>query len=169
MAIAKSRRALFARFRGGPAQLRPPWSVAEIEFTESCTQCEACIEACVTGVLTTGHAGYPIVDFANAECTFCEACREACEQGCFDLKARSPWTLKASVSKSCVEIKGVACRVCQDACEASAIRFRPQIGGRSLPEISSGDCTGCGACVATCPVSAISIAPEETNTTKVTS
>ena len=149
-------------------QLRPPWALDDFSFTENCTQCGSCVEVCPTGLIAHGHAGYPIVNFTNAECTFCGACKDACDAGCFDGEAGRPWTLKASISKVCVELKGVACRICQDTCEAGAIRFRPQLGGRYVPEISNGDCIGCGACIAPCPVSAVSIANQQITTSEVT-
>lgn len=166
---AVSRRALFARFRGGPVQLRPPWAVGEVLFTDRCTQCGACRDSCPTGLITNGHAGYPIVDFTAASCSFCGACREICEADCFDPVTDEPWGLKAAVSTSCVETKGVACRVCQDGCDANAIRFKPAIGGRSEPWIDEDDCTGCGVCLSLCPVSAITIShprPETAETAR---
>lgn len=159
MTSALKRRALFARFRGGPPQLRPPWAKAENDFTEACTQCGKCVAACPTGLVGTGHAGYPIVDFANAHCTFCGSCAAACAEGCFVTSREGrPWHLGARISKACVETKGVTCRMCEAACDASAIRFSPRLGGGSTVFVRLDDCTGCGACIATCPVRAISIA-----------
>ncbi len=154
-----TRRALFSRFRGGPPQLRPPWSVSEEIFVEACTLCGKCTEACPTQIIGRGHAGYPIVSFDRGACTFCGACAAACDAGCFDRDGRAPpWGLKAEIAASCVEIKGVACRMCEEACEASAIRFRPMRGGVCAATIDQDRCTGCGACVAPCPVNAITVA-----------
>jgi ferredoxin-type protein NapF len=152
-----SRRHLFSRLRGGPAQLRPPWSLAEDLFVEACTQCGGCLSACPTGLVRRGHAGYPIVVFDGAACTFCAACADACKDGCFDRTASAPWPLKAVIAPACVEAKGVTCRMCGEACEAAAIRFRPKLGGGADATIDAGRCTGCGACVSVCPVGAISI------------
>jgi ferredoxin-type protein NapF len=159
MATAEiSRRALFGRFRGGGEQLRPPWSRREEEFTDRCTRCGDCIVVCGTDVIVPGHAGYPIVDFMQGQCTFCGKCREVCQSDCFEpLQVRAPWRLEAAIDKSCIELSGVTCRVCQDVCERDAIAFRPLLGGRSKASVMSERCTGCGACVGTCPVHAVSV------------
>jgi len=158
MPSAISRRALFGRILGGPAQLRPPWAYPDHVFTESCSHCGACIEACPERILTLGHAGYPIVDFKHGACTFCGACRDACPEHCFESgEVKRPWDLEASVQPSCLESKGIACRMCEAACEHSALRFRPRIGGGSSATIDRESCTGCGSCLAHCPFGAIVI------------
>lgn len=160
MTTDMTRRGLFARLRGGPTQLRPPWSKPEHEFTEACTQCGGCIEVCPTGLLVKGHAGFPIADFSYYSCTFCGACRDACVQECFRASDEAPWDLKAVANSTCLETKGVSCRVCEDSCESAAIRFLLQPGGKATPSITPS-CTGCGACAARCPVQAISILPAD--------
>lgn len=156
--ISGSRRALFARFRGGPEQIRPPWSRPETEFTEACTLCDACIGACPTGLLTKGHAGYPIADFARASCTLCGACADACKSSCFVARDLTPWSLKASIGSVCIEPKGVVCRICEESCPSAAITFKPKLGGGAVPQVDQSRCTGCGACVHPCPVKAIVMA-----------
>lgn len=155
-----SRRSLFARFRGGPEQIRPPWSRPEDEFTTACTLCNACIEACPTELMTKGHAGYPIVDFSRASCTLCGACADACKAGCFVARDRQPWSLKAAIGGVCVEPKGVVCRICEESCPTSAISFKPKLGGGAVPYVDHSKCTGCGACVYPCPVKAITMATQ---------
>lgn len=158
MAETLSRRALFARFRGGPPQLRPPWTLDESIFSDSCTACGRCIEACPEGILATGHGGLPIITFSRGACTFCAACAEACPEACFARQRDGkPWRLVASVSQACIETKGVTCRMCEASCDADAIRFRPRIGGGSIVIIDAETCTGCGACLPSCPVGALGV------------
>jgi ferredoxin-type protein NapF len=134
---------------------RPPGARAEADFTEACTRCDDCIRACPQAILVRGRGGFPSVDFTLGGCTFCGACAAACTTGAFALPATA-WQLRATIGPGCVETKGVACRLCQDPCEANAIRFRPAPGGRYEPAITPA-CTGCGTCVALCPAAAITI------------
>lgn len=154
-----SRRAFF---RGRPrpkAEIRPPWALAEPEFIDRCTRCNDCLKACPTNILVSGDGGYPTVDFSVGECTFCADCLASCQPKALlrSDPAQAAWTYQASVGKSCLPHHGVECRVCGDFCDVRAIRFAPRLGGNPLPEIDPERCTGCGACVATCPVSAISV------------
>ena len=70
---------------------------------------------------------------------------------------QAPWSLTAVIGPACLPRHGVECRSCGDFCDARAIRFAPRIGGSPLPEIDRERCTGCGACVAPCPVTAITM------------
>lgn len=160
MSSTLSKRQLFARLRGGPKQLRPPWSKQENEFTELCAQCGDCEKACPQEIIVQGHAGYPIVDFSSAGCTFCGACADSCDYGCFlspQYRTGAAWSYIATVSDLCVETKGVSCRMCEEACDSHALRFRPRAGGKHHLIIDPESCTGCGACISLCPVEAISI------------
>lgn len=155
-----SRRALLGRLRGGPPQLRPPWAVEEELFTDRCTQCEACVEACPEHIIERGHAGYPIVLFERAGCTFCGACRDACPEACFEQgETERAWSQLATVKPICLETKGIACRTCEAACEHSALKFKPKVGGGSDVTVDRRSCTGCGSCVAACPLAAIVVLP----------
>lgn len=153
-----SRRAFF---RGRPqpkTEIRPPWALAEADFIDRCTRCGDCLKACPQAILILGDGGYPTVDFSVAECTFCGDCVAACQPLALQrLESRAPWWYKANIGDGCLPRQGVECRVCGDYCEVRAIRFAPRQGGSPLPEIDLQTCTGCGACVAPCPVLAITI------------
>lgn len=152
-----TRRDLFGRAGPRASQQRPPWTRPEAAFLDACTRCGACIEACPTGVLVRGRARYPTVDFSKSGCSFCTACVTACPADCFLDATAVPWSIKADVDARCLETRGVSCRVCEDACEPQAIRFRPQRGGTYAATVARETCTGCGVCVIACPVGAIGI------------
>ncbi|MBL8587881.1 MAG: 4Fe-4S dicluster domain-containing protein [Methylobacteriaceae bacterium] len=65
----------------------------------------------------------------------------------------------ARIGEACIETKGVACRRCGEVCDVNAIAFRLIGRGRAQPLLDETLCTGCGDCVAPCPVSAIALQP----------
>lgn len=66
----------------------------------------------------------------------------------------------AVIGPGCIAYaQNVVCRSCGDACEATAIRFSPRLGGAALPVVLNERCTGCGDCVTVCPAGAIALAP----------
>ena len=154
--VDASRRGFLRGRPRGPAPLRPPWALPEADFADRCSRCGDCLKACPTGILIPGEGGFPGVDFSRGECTFCGDCRNACRTGAL-APGDIPWRLALAVAESCLPGQGVECRSCEDACDTSAIRFRPRLGGPALPEIDPERCTGCGACVAPCPTGAIDL------------
>jgi len=143
--------------------IRPPWAFNESLFIENCSRCSDCISACPQGIIFTGDAGFPEVSFKQGECTFCADCVKACKTGALDTSVLSQqvapqaWDLDVSIQSNCLSLNAVVCRACGDNCETQAIQFKLKVGGISEPQISQDDCTGCGACVAVCPVDAVKI------------
>jgi len=151
-----SRRRFLGGRKPGPAPFRPPWSVAEARFANTCTACDDCLKACPTGLLQRGEGGLPVADFSAAACTFCGDCARACTTGAIGRDtAAAPWAFGIAIADGCLAAQNVECRVCGEACDVSAIRFRPRIGGVPLPAVDNTACNGCGACLAPCPVSAV--------------
>lgn len=162
MSGSVSRKALFGSIcQGQSAPVRPPWTPPEDEFTNRCTGCGDCVPACPQDILVKGRAGYPVVDFSRGACDFCGACADSCPEALFAERDTAPWNVKARVGTDCLSTRGVTCRVCAEWCDARAIRFRLEVGGRAHPEISDTACTGCGECVAVCPANAISMEESE--------
>ena len=151
-----SRRRFFGNRRSGPAPFRPPWSVTESQFVDRCSRCDDCVKACPTGLLIRGDSGFPIADFSVAACSFCGECVKVCTTGALSAATEhAPWQFSVRIGDGCLPRQGVECRVCGEACDTGAIRFRPRLGGVALPEVNDTACSGCGACLAPCPVIAI--------------
>jgi len=174
MLLPDGSRRLFlrGRFTSAPVSaLRPPWAVEEKSFSELCTRCNDCINACPECILARGDGGYPEIRFQRGECTFCEECVNQCEPGAlqFPANAETPeqrkqqaWTLSVNFTSVCLALNSVVCRACGDACETRAIHFQLKPGGIADPCISLENCTGCGACVSVCPVDAVLVQPATT-------
>ena len=152
----RSRRHLFTGRTTANTPFRPPWSAAEAVFVLCCTRCDDCIRSCPTGLLVRGGGGFPEADFGRSSCTFCRDCLQACTTGALaPVGETAPWSFVIEIAPSCLALSQVECRVCGDACDAAAIRFRPKPGGVARPEVFDAACTGCGACIAPCPEGAI--------------
>lgn len=133
---------------------RPPGALA----LDACTGCGACVAACPEGiVIVTGSR--VAIDFGKGECTFCDACADVCPEPVFTGPAVMAHV--AAIGDGCLAQAGIACMTCRDACPESAIAMRPRIGGPFLPELDPAACTGCGACVGTCPAGAITTETRE--------
>jgi len=148
---------LRGRLRVRHAPRRPPWALPEADFLARCTRCNNCAIICPTRIVVM-RDGYPEVDFSAGECTFCAECVRVCIPGALWREGGAPpWSIKAKIGAGCVATRGVECRICGEQCAVQAIRFPPRAGGPSVPEVDSDTCTGCGACVAPCPVRVIAV------------
>lgn len=155
MAMQSSRRGfLKGDFRvADPEAMRPPGAVAE--FAQLCDRCTKCAEACPEAIITRDSGGWPVVDFALGACTFCGDCATACPSGALLSTQVQAWPWVANINAACLSMQGITCRACEDACDARAIRFRLETGGKSRPILDFGQCTGCGACEFSCPEQAV--------------
>jgi ferredoxin-type protein NapF len=152
------RRALLrGRTRPAALPLRPPWALDESSFIDACTRCGDCLTACPEGILAAAEGGFPGVDFGRGGCTWCGDCVDACAAGALRRTPMAPpWALAPVVADACLAHRGVHCQSCRDACEPEAVRFA-YLGAVPVPAIDTDLCTGCGSCVAACPVDAIAM------------
>ncbi len=173
MSLPDGGRRLFlrGRFTSAPVPpLRPPWAVAEKLFSDLCSRCDECIQACAENILARGDGGYPEVRFSQGECTFCGECVKSCSKDALRFPVtdtgawlagdgKDAWRLEVRFASNCLSLNAIVCRACGDVCETGAIRFQLKPGGVAEPRLSAEDCSGCGACVRPCPVQAVSLIP----------
>jgi len=103
----------------------------------------------------------PSIDFAFGECTFCGECSSVCPEPVFLTVKADRFPHVAVVGDGCLAKRHVACQSCGECCPEQAIRFRPRMGGPFVPELNEALCSGCGACLSICPVSAIGLQARE--------
>lgn len=140
----------------------PPWSLAKPQFEQLCNLCDACIKICPQQILSRNSQGYPVVNFSNRGCTFCAECVNACPTGSLSLMeflGADPWSVKAVITESCVNFKGIVCQMCSGSCGENAIKFSVRLSSIATPEIDPLSCTGCGECYRSCPKRAIQVKP----------
>ena len=155
-AFSVSRRRLFIHnSRLSSTAIRPPGAHQEAQFLDLCTRCGDCIRSCPTQIIVNADGGYPGLDFTVGQCTSCFRCVHSCTANALLPSLVDTRPLQAVIGPACLANTGVECRICGEACEAQAIRFRPTAGGVTHPYFDAGQCSGCGACIAPCPTQAI--------------
>jgi ferredoxin-type protein NapF len=137
----------------------PPWH-QRLALAEHCTGClHPCVSACETGIIQlhpAGHeqAGIPYLDFGQGGCSYCAACVQVCPID-IEMDADARPVIGAAVLNrdTCIAWDDVICMTCQGRCDYGAINTEHQRRARVDPD----RCTGCGMCIAACPVNALSI------------
>jgi ferredoxin-type protein NapF len=139
--------------------IRPPWAVLEQQFIELCTRCDECITVCPEKIIVKGDGGFPEVNFAHSGCELCEDCVDICKVNALDKVSDNAfaWFHKIKMNDKCLPLHGVICRSCSEACDDKAISFQLVAGKVAIPELDLDKCTGCGFCIAICPVDAVVI------------
>ncbi len=67
--------------------------------------------------------------------------------------------LQLHIGPACLMHQRIECRLCAEACDTRAVRVVPALGGIMQLRLDLSVCTGCGDCLAGCPVGAATLAP----------
>ena len=137
----------------------PPWHQG-LPLADHCLDCpHPCIDACEPGIISLHpadheQAGLPYLDFSTSGCTYCQACVAACPIEIDTAAASRPVIGTAQLNRNtCIAWDDVICMSCFGRCDYQAISTEYQRRAR----VDTGRCTGCGMCVAVCPVNALRI------------
>jgi len=155
-------RAQFLRgdWRSKKPDLRPPWSMPEPMFSDTCNGCGDCVTACSQEIISLSARKRPRLDFSQQGCTFCGDCVAACEPGALQNSTdaeNQPLQILAAIDNNCLSKRGTYCERCIEECEHQAIVAKPAMRGRFDLWVEADLCTGCGFCVSGCPVDSISL------------
>lgn len=148
-----------------PNPISPPGSIGIDHFTENCTSCHLCVNACPTNVLQPSFLEYgflgmmqPMMNnklgFCDYECTICsEVCPTNAIKTIEPEKKKTIQVGKAKfVKNNCVVYtQGTDCGACSEHCPTKAVEMVPIENNLRAPEIKEEICIGCGACEFACP------------------
>ncbi len=128
------------------------------------TDCASpCVRACpsdLVRIYPDNHeqAGLPYLSFESGGCDFCGDCIDACP---VELDAEKPLSIGVAELRStgCLTFDGIVCMACRFVCEFNALAF--DLHGR--PSVVAETCSGCGACVGSCPSNALTVPAAHTH------
>ncbi len=143
----------------------PPGSLGLRHFTDRCTACSLCIDACPTDVLQPAFLQYglagimqPTMDYHSGYCNYdCVRCTEACPTGAIlplnpEAKKTVQMGLAKFVKENCVVYTDETnCGACAEHCPTKAVHMIPYKADLVIPETTDDLCIGCGACEHACP------------------
>ena len=145
--------------------ISPPGSLNHKRFTEACTACYLCVNACPSNVIKPSLTEYGISGallphltnekgYCNLECT---RCSDVCPNGALlPVSQEEKKTLQIGIAhfvrEKCVVITdGTDCGACSEHCPTKAVNMVVE-NGLFVPVVEESICIGCGACEYACPV-----------------
>lgn len=141
-----------------------PPGMAGLLDQDSCRGCQQyCVSACrqdIVRIHPEEHrlAALPYLDFTQAGCTFCGDCTANCPIGAPTIRPAQRLGSARIAQEKCLAWNTIICTSCIGACQLHALvmdRLR-------RPGVDTDYCSGCGSCVARCPVQALEVKAEPT-------
>ena len=145
--------------------LRPPGSIEEQAFRETCSRCGECVRVCPAQCIhidPTGNMGdgAPYILPDEMSCVLCDGlvCMRDCPSGAIQPTAFFLIDMGTAVwhADRCTRttVAGDECRICVDKCPVGTQAL--DIKGRDVV-VNAEHCSGCGVCQNACPTSPKSI------------
>ena len=150
--------------------LVPAGALSAKNFTDHCTACQLCINACPEQVLrpsdSISNLMQPEMRFDRGYCRIeCNKCSQTCPAGAIkpiSVEDKSSIQIGHAVidhSHCVVNTDNVRCIACSRNCPAGAIRLvakNPEDeNSLMIPTVNEERCIGCGACEHYCPAKPI--------------
>lgn len=147
----------------GRVALRPPGALPEDAFSDACTRCFRCGNACPNDCIEFHpvEAGLekmftPYIHARSRGCVLCGECTTACPTGAlrpFEISEQG-WLARVDMGKArvnedlCFSYHGRTCGACYQACPLAGRAMT--IGLYETPIVHLEHCVGCGLCEQAC-------------------
>jgi ferredoxin-type protein NapF len=142
-------------------RLRPPGSLPEAQFRQTCQRSGDCVRACPVQAIRLDPAkagGVPFIDADSAACVVCSGlqCMSVCPSGAIRPTSINDIDMGTALwhSSACLRTNGQSCTICIDKCPlgSAAIELKAD-----RVAVSPLGCIGCGVCQLECPTDPKSI------------
>jgi ferredoxin-type protein NapG len=141
--------------------LRPPGSLPEARFLQTCQRTGDCVAACPVKAIkldSTKAGGAPYIDADSSACVVCTGlkCMSVCPSGALVPTSINDIDMGTAVwnASSCLRTGGESCTICIDKCPLGSAAIELKSGRVAVNPLG---CIGCGVCQLECPTSPKSI------------
>ncbi len=141
--------------------LRPPGSLPEAQFRQTCQRSGECVRVCPAQAIRIepGKAGgAPFIDPNSSACVVCTGlqCMSVCPSGALIPTSINDIDMGTAVwhSASCFRTAGESCTLCIDKCPLGSAAIELKAGRVAVNPLG---CIGCGVCQFVCPTNPKSI------------